>query len=571
MVRRFYQYYRPHALILWVDITSVFFYSLLSLILPLLLRQIIDEIIPQQDLSALYRLSGFIALLFLVKFIFRFLQDYYGHILAQLIERDMRAQLFSHFQRLSFTFFDHRKVGDLMSRMTNDISRVNAMANHAPEDIFTSVLMIIGAFVVLVSIDPLLSLLTFLSVPLMFFFTHFFGKRMFKGFRQVNRKIADINHRVENTLSGIRVVKSFVRENYELQRFDEKNQSYYSANARVIKDLGIFLAGISLIKDVAQLIVIFFGGYFVYLQRVSVGDLVAFLFYVTIFLEPIQRLARVNEMVQLGFSGLERFFQILDTQPDIQDRRWAVELKDPRGELVFSEVSFSYDNKNKVLRDISLTIKPGETLALVGPSGVGKTTLCSLIPRFYEVEAGRITIDGQDIRDITIKSLRRNIGIVQQDVFLFAGQVWENIAYGRPDATLAEMKEAARMAHAHQFIEHLPQGYDTEIGERGVKLSGGQKQRLSLARIFLKDPPILILDEATSSLDSENERLIQESLAHLLLGRTTIIIAHRLSTIEKAHRIVLLSEEGIEEMGSHEELLKMGGHYAALYRAQFAS
>lgn len=571
MIRRFYQYYRPHARILCIDIISVFFYSLLSLILPLILRHIIDEIIPAQDLDSLIRLSGLMALLFLVKFIFRFLQDYYGHILAQLIERDMRAQLFSHFQRLSFTFFDERKVGELMSRMTNDINRVNAMANHAPEDIFTSVLMILGAFAVLITIDPLLSLLTFLSVPLMFLFTYFFGRRMFKGFRQVNRKIADINHRVENTLSGIRVVKSFVRENYELKRFDVENQSYYWANARVIKDLGIFLAGISLIRDIAQLIVIFFGGYFVYLQRVSVGDLVAFLFYVTIFLEPIQRLARVNEMIQLGFSGLERFFQILDTQPDIQDKGGAVELNNPKGELIFEGVSFSYDNKNRVLQDLHLTIESGETLALVGPSGVGKTTLCSLIPRFYEVKEGRILLDGRDIRDFQVKSLRRNIGIVHQDVFLFAGEVWENIAYGRPEASLSQIKEAAEKAHAHHFIQELPQGYDTEIGERGVLLSGGQKQRLSLARIFLKDPPILILDEATSSLDSENERLIQESLSRLMVGRTTIIIAHRLSTIEQAHRIILLSEEGIEESGSHEELLQIGGHYAALYRAQFVS
>lgn len=572
MIRRFYQYYRPHALILWVDIVSVFFYSLLSLILPLMLRNIIDEVIPNQDLSTLYRLSGYIALLFLVKFIFRFLQDYYGHILSQLIERDMRAQLFSHLQRLSFTFFDQRKVGELMSRMTNDISRVNAMANHAPEDIFTSILMIIGSFAILVTIDPLLSLLTFISVPLMFIFTHFFGKKMFQGFRQVNRRIANINHRVENTLSGIRVVKSFVREGYEVERFDYENQSYYFANARVIKYLGLFLAGITLIKDFAHLIVIFCGGYFVYLQRVSIGDLVAFLFYVTIFLEPIQRLARVNEMVQMGFAGLERFLQIMDTTPDIVDGEDVIDLKDPEGEIGFHHVSFSYNEGQRVLVDLDLTIKKGETLALVGPSGVGKTTLCSLIPRFYDVQRGRITIDGIDIRHLRIKSLRKSIGIVQQDVFLFAGAVRENIAYGRPEASLEEVKEAARRAHAHQFIEELPHGYETEIGERGVKLSGGQKQRLSLARIFLKDPPILILDEATSSLDSENERLIQESLEDLMEGRTTIIIAHRLSTIEKADRIVLLSSGGtIEEMGSHEDLLERKGHYAKLYRSQFAS
>ncbi len=571
MVRRFFNYYRPHFFYLGIDIVAVVFYSGLSLVLPLLIRELIDEVIPARDPSLLLRLSILVTLLCLFKFVFRFLQDYFGHLLSQLIERDLRADLFRHFQKLSFAFYDRRKVGELMSRMTNDISRVNAMANHAPEDLFTSVLMVLGSFVVLFTIDPLLALLTFTSVPIMFFFAVFFGKRMFKGFREVNKKIAVINHRVENTLSGIRVVKSFVRERYEIDRFQHDNQSYYQANARVILDLGIFLSGTSLIRDLAQLIVISSGGYFVYLNRVSVGDLVAFLFYVNIFLEPIQRLARVNEMVQLGFAGLERFFQILDTEPDIEDNPEALELVAPEGRIGFEELTFSYDRQTKVFRDLSLQVEAGETVALVGPSGVGKTTLCSLVPRFYDPDQGKVTIDGRDIRDFTIRSLRRNIGLVQQDVFLFSGTVQENISYGKPEASKEEIEEAARRAHAHGFIMELSEGYQTEIGERGVKLSGGQKQRLSLARIFLKDPPILILDEATSSLDAENEQYIQNSLEVLSRDRTTLIIAHRLSTIREADRIVVLDEEGIEAIGTHCQLLEEGGLYSSLYRSQFAS
>jgi ATP-binding cassette subfamily B protein len=569
VIKRFFEYYRPHWKLLVVDIISVLFFSVLSLVLPVILQKLIDDIIPRRDLRGIVVVSLVLAVLFLLKAVFRFGQAYYGHMMAQKLERDMRRDFFYHLQKLSFAFFDDRKTGDIMSRVTNDISKVNEMSNHAPEDIFSSILMIGGSFAFLVSLNIKLTLITFLPVPVLFWFTVSYGSKMFDGFRRVNRAVAEINHRLENTIAGIRVVQSFTRENYERERFDRDNEYFYTSYAGVIKYLGIFMSTTIFIEDVTILLVIASGGYFVYTGELTVGELVAFLFYVKIFVEPVVRLARLNEQIQKALAGLERYYEFMDTRPDIKDRPGAVSLKKVKGDVEFRNVFFSYNKDQTILKDFDLTVRAGDTIALVGPSGVGKSTLCSLIPRFYDVQGGAILIDGIDIRDVKLKSLREKVGIVQQDVFLFTGTVRENIAYGKPDATDEEIIEAAKNANAHDFIMQLPHGYDTNVGEKGVKLSGGQKQRISIARVFLKNPPILILDEATSSLDNESERIIQESLERLSRNRTTFVIAHRLSTIQHAREIIVMSERGIEEKGSHEELLAEGGLYSRLYNAQF--
>ncbi|MGI6703776.1 MAG: ABC transporter ATP-binding protein [Clostridia bacterium] len=569
MIKRFINYYRPHWLLLAVDLVSVLVFSVLSLALPIIISVLIDDIIPAKDLQGIKNLSLLLVIMFLFKALFRFGQAYYGHLLAHRIERDMRRDFFYHLQKLSFGFFDDRKTGDIMSRVTNDISKVNEMTNHAPEDIFSSFLMIAGSFIFLFTINVKLTLITFLPVPLLFWFSFKYGARMFRGFRRVNRAMAEINHRLENTIAGIRVVQSFTMEDYEKDRFDRDNEHYYEASAGVMKHLGIFLSTTIFIEDMALLLVIASGGYFVYCGRISVGELVAFMFYVKIFVEPIIRLARLNEQIQRALAGLERFYEFLDVRPDIKDSPGAVSPGRVRGDVEFRNVTFSYNEDEEVLKDFDLKVAAGDIIALVGPSGVGKSTLCSLIPRFYDVKEGAILVDGRDIRKLKLRELRENIGIVQQDVFLFTGTVRENIAYGRPDASEEEIIEAAKSANAHRFIMQLPDGYDTGVGEKGVKLSGGQKQRISIARVFLKNPPILILDEATSSLDNESERIIQESLERLAKNRTTFVIAHRLSTIQHAREIIVMSERGIEEKGNHQELLLHGGLYARLYNAQF--
>ena len=569
MIKRFSRYYIPHWPLLAADIFSVLVFSIFSLVMPILIRVLIDDIIPAKDLRGIINLPVFLAAMFVAKSLLRFAQAYWGHILAHRIERDMRRDFFYHLQKLSFGFFDDRKTGDIMSRVTNDISKVNEMTNHAPEDIFSSFLMVSGSFLFLITINIKLTLITFLPVPLLFLFTVKYGARMFGGFRRVNRAMAEINHRLENTIAGIRVVQSFTMEEYEKHRFDMDNEYYYKSSAGVMKHLGVFLSATIFIEDMTLLLVIASGGYFIYTGTLTVGELVAFIFYVKIFVEPIVRLARLNEHIQRGLSGLERFYEFLDTRPDIKDRPGAVAPKQFKGQVEFRNVTFSYNKDTTVLKDFSLAVEAGDVIALVGPSGVGKSTLCSLIPRFYDIDRGNILVDGTDIRDIRLKVLRENIGIVQQDVFLFTGSVRENIAYGKPGAAEEEIIQAAKNANAHGFIMQLPDGYDTQVGEKGVKLSGGQKQRISIARVFLKNPPILILDEATSSLDNTSEKIIQDSLERLARDRTTFVIAHRLSTIQHAKQIIVMSERGIEEKGTHSRLLESGGLYSRLYNAQF--
>ncbi|MFW5769644.1 MAG: ABC transporter ATP-binding protein [Spirochaetota bacterium] len=567
LIRRLLPYYRPYRFLLTTDLLAVVLLAGMNILLPYLVKVFIDTVVPARSMELLIKIAAGIGAVVILKFAFTYYTLYAGHIMAVKMERDMRKDLFYHLQKLSFTFYDDRKTGEIMSRMINDIGRVSDSVNHAPEDISLSVLSIAGTFAVMAFLHWKLALICFLPIPFMALYSQVFGKRLFKGFRAINDSTADINARVENSLSGIRVVKSFAREDYEKAAFDTLNEQYFRNWRGAILNLAKFFGGISALRDFSYLIIIVAGGLFIFRGSLTLGGFTAFLFYVGIYLEPIERLARTNEMIQKMTAGLSRFFEILDIEPEIRDAPDPVRLENPAGRIEFRDVAFQYTERKDIFRGLDLTIEPGRTVALVGPSGAGKTTFCSLIPRFYDISEGTITIDGIDIRNITLKSLREHIGIVQQDVFLFSGTIRENIVYGRMEADEEAVVRAAQRANAHDFITELPAGYDTNIGEKGVKLSGGQKQRISIARVFLKDPRILILDEATSSLDTESEMVIQEALSHLVKGRTSFVIAHRLSTIKHADRIIVLSEHGIEQRGTHEELLRRPGLYARLYTA----
>lgn len=485
------------------------------------------------------------------------------------MQYDMRKEIFSHLQKLPFSYFDDNKTGHIMSRIVNDLMEVSELAHHGPEDLFISLVMLVGAFVALCTIDWRLTLIVFAFVPVMIIFSIKKRVKMTNAFKEVRKKVADVNAQLENSISGIRVAKSFTNEDYEMKKFNEGNDKFRISREFAYKAMAEFYSGIHFLIDVLNVIVICVGGIFTYKGIITSGDLVAYLLYISIFMQPIRRLTSFIEQYQSGMAGFERFMEIMNIQPDIKDREDAVELKDVKGDIEFRNVAFNYNDKKSVLSNINLKVEAGKTLALVGPSGGGKTTLCHLIPRFYEVTEGGIFIDGKNIKDLTLESLRKNIGIVHQDVFLFTGTIKENILYGNPDATDKEVIDAAKRANIHDFIINLPDGYDTYVGERGIKLSGGQKQRISIARVFLKNPPILILDEATSALDNATEIIIQKSLEKLSEGRTTIVVAHRLSTIKNADEIIVLTANGIEEKGSHEELIKKNGIYAKLYNSQF--
>lgn len=569
MFKRFAKYYRPHLPLFTVDFSCAFIMASLDLVFPVSVQWIIDKILPHKDIKLFFQVCAGLLALYLLRALLEYIVDYWGHVLGVRIEYDMRQDLFDHIHKLSFRYFDTTKTGHIMSRLVNDLNEISELAHHGPEDLFIAAVTLSGAFIIMLTINWQLTLLTFTLVPVMIWFTVVKNRQMQQTFRDVRLKIADINARVEDSISGVRVVKSFTNERYEKEKFQQDNINFRRSKQRSYKVMAEFFSGVNLFANLISLVVVFCGGYFVYRGLITLGTLVGFLLYVTMFLQPIRRFSVLVETYQRGMAGFHRFAETLMIEPEIVDKSNARPAGRLQGKIVFDRVTFSYNQDKDILKDISLHVAPGETVALVGPSGVGKTTLCNLIPRFYDIQTGSISIDGVDIRNFQQRSLRQNIGIVQQDVFLFTGTIRENIAYGKRDTTDAEIVDAAIKANAHQFIMELEKGYDTYAGERGVMLSGGQRQRIAIARIFLKNPPILILDEATSALDSETEAMIQEALFKLSQDRSTLVIAHRLATVRRAHRILVLTDEGIVEQGAHEELLEKEGYYARLYRAQF--
>ena len=542
----------------------------ITLVIPLIVRYITNHVIYLQGdepLRMILKMGILMIGLVALECFCNFYITCYGHIMGAKIEHDMRNEIFTHYQKLSFTFFNNQKVGQLLSRITSDLFDISELLHHGPEDLVISVIKLIGSFIILISINPVLALAAFILVPVMAVYAFRFNSKMKRAFKENRVRIADINSQIEDSLSGIRVVKSFANEEIEIDKFRTGNSRFVESKKRSYWYMGGYHSGLNALTTLVTVFVLIAGALLITQKGMPATDLITFLLYINNFTEPVKKLINFTEQFQNGYTGYERFQEILDVEPDITDTADAVELKSIRGDIVFDNVSFQYkDGQETVLSNIDLNVKAGEYLALVGTSGGGKTTLCSLIPRFYDVAEGRILLDGMDIRNIKIASLRNHIGIVQQDVYLFAENIMENIRYGKPDATDAEVIEAAKRADAHEFIMALPDGYETDIGQRGVKLSGGQKQRLSIARVFLKNPPILIFDEATSALDNESEKIVQDSLEKLAKNRTTFVIAHRLTTIQNAGKILVLTEKGIEEQGTHEELLQKNGIYASLYR-----
>lgn len=568
-LKKMISYYKPYMKIFWADMFFATLSAGVALVIPLIIRYVTKDLIYTDRDTIVGQIPYIAILLFsllIIDLFSKFFIGNYGHVMGAKIEYDMRAEIFAHMQKLSFSYYDDSKVGSLMSRITTDLFDITELLHHGPENIVLSLLKITGALIVLLNINGYLTLAAFTVLPFMFLFAFWLNRRMKKAFRRNRQKIAEINAQIEDNLSGIRVVKSFANEDKEIEKFKVGNDAFLSAKKDSYLNMGLFQAGVGVLTTLIQVNVILVGAYLIAGGSINISDLITFLLYIGVFTEPIRALVDFTEQFQNGYSGFERFREIMDIEPDIQDKEGAVELCDVKGNIRFDAVSFKYnENADKVLKNVSLDIAAGAYYALVGSSGAGKTTLCSLIPRFYDVTGGSIYIDGKDIRDVTLKSLRDNIGIVQQDVYLFAGTIFENIAYGKPGCTREEVIAAAKEANAHEFIMSFPDGYDTDIGQRGIKLSGGQKQRLSVARVFLKNPPILIFDEATSALDNESERVVQESLEKLAKNRTTLVIAHRLTTIQNAEKILVLTEDGVAESGTHKELLAKGGIYEHLY------
>lgn len=570
MIKEFIRYYRPHKKLFFIDLLCAFLISASDLVFPMVTRRFINDFIPNRDLAMIIRFGFILLVLYGVRYFLDYVVGYWGHVLGVRMEYDMRRDMFNQLQRMSFSYYDDTKTGQIMSRLVNDLNEISELAHHGPEDLFISTIMLSGSFVLLLGINVPLTLIVFSVIPFLVWFTMSFNKRMRQSFQDLRVSLGEINANLEDAISGIRVVKSFTNEEFEKERFDYGNNQFKVLRGKSVRYLGIFGGGISFFANLLNLMALVFGGYFVYLGQIDIADLAAFILFMGLMISPVRRLAQFAELFQRGMAGFRRFSEVMALSPEIEDKPDAFPLTDVKGEVTFRDVTFKYkDNQEQVLANVNLSVGAGETIALVGPSGAGKTTLCSLIPRFYEVASGQILVDGQNIQDVTLESLRSNIGIVQQDVFLFSGSILENIAYGKLDATREEVIEAARLANAHDFIMDTPNGYDTNIGERGVKLSGGQKQRISIARMFLKNPAILILDEATSSLDNQSERIIQQSIERLARGRTTFIIAHRLATIRNAKRIVVLVPGGIAEEGTHDELIHKEGVYADLYQTQF--
>ncbi len=569
MIRRFWEYYRPYKKLFLLDFSCAVIAAILELGFPLAVNQVVDKLLPAKEWTIIVMACMGLLMLYLVNTALQYIVTYWGHMLGINIETDMRKKLFDHIQKLSFRFFDNNKTGHLLSRLTNDLFEIGEMAHHGPEDVFIAIMTLIGAFVLMLMINWKLALLTFIIIPFLIWLVIYCNKKMTDASSRMFTDMADFNARVEGTVGGIRVVQAFSNEKHERERFAVNNLRFREAKLLAYKIMGINSSISYMLMRLVSLFVLISGTWFVIQDDLTYGEFIGFLLLTNVFFKPIEKINAVIESYPKGFAGFKRYMQIMDTAPDIADAPDAITVEKLRGEIRYHDVSFGYEGKENILNHLNLSIHAGETVAFVGPSGAGKTTLCSLLPRFYEIASGSITIDGLDIRQMTLESLRRQIGIVQQDVFLFAGTLRENIAYGKLDAEEAEIWQAARMARLEEFIKSQPDGLETVIGERGVKLSGGQKQRLAIARIFLKNPPILILDEATSALDTETEAAIQQSLAELSHGRTTLVIAHRLATIKDADRIVVVTEEGVAEQGRHEELIAKRGLYSRLHQAQF--
>ena len=571
-LKKLASYYRPYLPLFLADMFFAILGAAVTLVIPLIVRYITNEVLAldsEEALNKIMSLGILMLALVAVEFICNYFITNFGHVMGAKIEYDMRAEIFAHYQRLSFSFFNNQKVGQLLSRITSDLFDISELLHHGPEDLLISLIKIVGSFVILIQIDTRLTLIAFAFVPVMLLYAAYFNTRMKRAFKRNREKIADVNSQIEDNLSGIRVVKSFANEDMEMDKFAEGNRGFLAAKKNSYFYMAGYHSGLNALTTMITIAVLIAGAAMITDGRVDVADLVTFLLYINTFTEPVKKLINFTEQFQNGYTGYERFREMMAVLPDIEDSPDAVEIAEVKGDISFENVSFHYEeNTETVLQHISLEVKAGDYVALVGSSGAGKSTLCNLIPRFYDVTEGAVKIDGMDVRKIALKSLRSQIGIVQQDVYLFVGTVLDNIRYGKPDASREEIIKAAKNANAHEFIMSLPDGYDTDIGQRGVKLSGGQKQRLSIARVFLKNPPILIFDEATSSLDNESEKVVQESLEKLAKDRTTFVIAHRLSTIRNARKILVLTDSGIEEEGTHEELLEKNGIYAKLYHIQ---
>lgn len=566
MIKRFFSFYRPYKGLFILDFTCAVIAGLLELAFPLAVSKFIDDLLPSQDWPLILIACLVLLFIYALNTALQYVVTYWGHMLGINIETDMRENMFSHIQKLSFRFFDNNKTGHLMGRITNDLNDVGEVAHHGPEDVFIAVMTLLGSFSLMAYINLELALLTFIIVPLMAWLIIKFGGRMTTTYRQLFRNVGNFNARIEDNVGGIRVVQSFANEEHEKALFQEENKQFRATKLMAYKTMAKSISVSYMLMRLITVFVMISGAWFFLQGKIEIGEFMAFLLLSNIFFRPIEKINAVIESYPKGIAGFKRYLEIMDTEPEIADVPDAVSLSSVRGDIRFEGVSFGYEPSRTILNNIQLSIRAGETVAFVGPSGAGKTTICSLLPRFYDVDEGRITVDGIDIRNIKLQNLRKHIGIVQQDVFLFSGTIRDNIAYGDLHATDAQIWEAARRASLDDLIRSLPEGMETVIGERGVKLSGGQKQRLSIARMFLKNPPILILDEATSALDTETEAQIQKSLAELSVGRTTLVIAHRLTTIQNADRIIVIHPEGIAEQGTHQELIHSGGAYSRLHQ-----